>query len=605
VQDLHLFLPKSCAPESRYWGDALADLAGAHIRARQRMGEHPDLQEYLRLAAGDRHCEALIREVFRDSVGPFKRELDVVIVSPLRPFIEEAPSIVYAARDREPDIDGDADVVVKVLNPRLVDDESAVGRFRQEIQLLKRARRYCDSVVCVYEAGRLTYAPDGIISVPAYVMERCKSTLQEERTNYRGQKAIRLVSEIASAVLRLHELRIVLRDLKPSNIQFRRTERGDTPVLADLGLAKDQGLLAGITLEHGQARGTPGYRSPQAMCGEAPASNAEERSEDVWSLGAVLYELLHPDQVNLAEHERRLGVEGGTRELVERNLGETSPDIRQLIARCLSPQPATRPTTEEVAASLRGCLDKTSRFPKTTSVKHPRWTTWGATFIIATLALVGCFYVGVAIWRDPAADGNFRRDVASSPSVNPSELPQTSLSDGVAVPNKDKHAQVSDLLKATDATAQSAPASVDSNSVDKPLIPPPSQDKKPWQYNPRFPSRWRAGWAPDFTGCLLLGEGRDVVSLSRDGVVAVTRDAFRSFETVTYLVGGPLWAACYAKPRNCIVVVGYRGSIFLSNDFGTSALSQLNIRVDGLQFAPRIFDFHLPIDASLCCVDIS
>ena len=37
----------------------------------------------------------------------------------------------------------------------------------------------------------------------------------------------------------------------------------------------------------------------------------------------------------------------------------------------------------------------------------------------------------------------------------------------------------------------------------------------------------------------------------------------------------------------------------------TSALSQLTFRVNGLQFAPCVFDFHLPIHASLRCVDIS
>ncbi len=38
--------------------------------------------------------------------------------------------------------------------------------------------------------------------------------------------------------------------------------------------------------------------------------------------------------------------------------------------------------------------------------------------------------------------------------------------------------------------------------------------------------------------------------------------------------------------------------------FETSALSRLNIRVHGLQFAPRVFDSHLPINASLGCVNI-
>ena len=38
---------------------------------------------------------------------------------------------------------------------------------------------------------------------------------------------------------------------------------------------------------------------------------------------------------------------------------------------------------------------------------------------------------------------------------------------------------------------------------------------------------------------------------------------------------------------------------------GSSALSQLDVRVDGLQFASCVFDFHLPINASLPRVNIS
>ena len=38
--------------------------------------------------------------------------------------------------------------------------------------------------------------------------------------------------------------------------------------------------------------------------------------------------------------------------------------------------------------------------------------------------------------------------------------------------------------------------------------------------------------------------------------------------------------------------------------FGTSALSQLNFRVDRREFAAGVVDLHLPVDAALCAVDV-
>jgi hypothetical protein len=42
----------------------------------------------------------------------------------------------------------------------------------------------------------------------------------------------------------------------------------------------------------------------------------------------------------------------------------------------------------------------------------------------------------------------------------------------------------------------------------------------------------------------------------------------------------------------------------LTGSSGTSALSQLNLRVDGLQFGAGVVDFHLPVDAALDAVHV-
>ncbi len=99
------------------------------------------------------------------------------------------------------------------------------------------------------------------------------------------EKAAGYVQKIAIAVHYAHQEGVLHRDLKPSNVLI---DANDQPRVTDFGLAKriedDSDLTA-----TGDVLGTASYMSPEQASGRVKEL---DRSTDVYSLGAILYELL-------------------------------------------------------------------------------------------------------------------------------------------------------------------------------------------------------------------------------------------------------------------------------------------------------------------------
>src|SRR5262249_36012188 len=98
-------------------------------------------------------------------------------------------------------------------------------------------------------------------------------------------EAAQLIATVADALQYAHERGVVHRCVKPANIMLGE---GDAPRGMDVGLAKREAGEITMTLD-GQVLGTPAYMSPEQARGEAHRVHGRR---DVYSLGAVLYELL-------------------------------------------------------------------------------------------------------------------------------------------------------------------------------------------------------------------------------------------------------------------------------------------------------------------------
>lgn len=152
-------------------------------------------------------------------------------------------------------------------------------RLREEIRILARL-----------EHQHIAWLLDGGISedgIPYLVMEFVPGTpinrYCREHSLKPAQIAL-LFEQVVEAVRFAHRHLIVHCDLKPANILV--TEDGQVK-LVDFGIA---GLITSGAHEHSRARSlmcSPAYAAPEQLAGEQPAT-----SQDIFSLGAVLYELL-------------------------------------------------------------------------------------------------------------------------------------------------------------------------------------------------------------------------------------------------------------------------------------------------------------------------
>src|SRR5688572_28894824 len=259
---------------------------------------------------------------------------------------EGGMGVVYRATDSRLH----RDVALKFIPEALTKDPQIMGRFEREAQVLASLNH--PNIAAIYGLEE----NEGQRALVMELAEGEELAARLARGKVPLEEALRIALAIADALEAAHEKGIIHRDLKPANIKLGSPSDsgGGRVKILDFGLAKAlQGDLAsggsGVDLTHspalsvaatqaGMILGTASYMSPE----QARAMHADRRA-DIWSFGAILYEMLAGRRVFLGDT-----IADTVAKVIEREPdwsllpATTPPPIRNLIERCLVKSPRNR-----------------------------------------------------------------------------------------------------------------------------------------------------------------------------------------------------------------------------------------------------------------------
>ena len=352
------------------------------------------------------------------------------------------------------DLRHDRPVALKVLHPDLA---RTLGpeRFQREIRLAARLQH--PHILTVHDSGEA--AGHLWFTMPFVEGESLRERLRRER-QLPVDAALRITTEVARALEYAHRHGVVHRDIKPENLLL--TTDGSI-LVADFGIARALASVDDRLTETGLAVGTPAYMSPEQAAGDKTV----DARTDVYSLGAVLYEMLAGEPPFTGPTAQAV--------IAKRFSGE-APRVRQArpsvpeqvdaaVARALAPVAADRfGSVEDFARALAGPL-ATSSTIATAPAPAPTWRATepaqtvaspsvvrsGRRVPVAAVTLILGFLVGLGVlfaWRrahSGADDSTGPKRLAVLPFENLGDSADAYFADGITNEVRGKLSQVSGL----------------------------------------------------------------------------------------------------------------------------------------------------------------
>jgi serine/threonine protein kinase len=227
------------------------------------------------------------------------------------------------------------DVALKVINPQFLNSETARQRFLREARAAAQLRH--PNVASVFHLGSVS---GSFFYAMEYVEGETVEHLVEREGALEPSLAVRIIRQVARALIAADKQKLVHRDIKPSNIMLVRDEDEDHLLVKviDFGLAKSvsSGPDQSVTVSIGGFVGTPHFASPEQL---------EERDidirSDIYSLGATLWFIL----------AGKPPFQGSMASVIHQHLGSLLPSdvlatfpprLVSVLQKCLAKKPADR-----------------------------------------------------------------------------------------------------------------------------------------------------------------------------------------------------------------------------------------------------------------------
>jgi len=322
---------------------------------------------------------------------------------------EGGMGVVYKAEDTKLN----RPVALKFLPPHFSSDDEAKQRFVHEAQAASALNH--TNICSIHAIGE--YEKQQFIDMEFIEGKTLGVLLKEKELSLR--EAVGIALQVAEGLNAAHRRGIVHRDIKPDNIMI--TDQGLIKIM-DFGLAKLQDSSR-LTRTH-STLGTLSYMSPEQARGE----EVDQRS-DIFSLGAVLYEMITGRRPFAGEHEAAViySLVNETPEPLARYRSDVPDALQRVVDKALAKERDKRyQHVDEMAADLRSAVPHMSR-EAATGARRSR-VSW---IIVACVAVIAaaCIYLLYPKSVPTSADS---RSIAVLPFENLSDSKEDEyFSDGI------------------------------------------------------------------------------------------------------------------------------------------------------------------------------
>jgi serine/threonine-protein kinase len=292
---------------------------------------------------------------------------------------------VWRARDRQTN----RVVALKVLPEHSAEDEEPRERFRRECEAVAQLTE--PHVIPIHDFGDM----DGRLFLNMRLVDGTDlRTLVKQQGALTPTRAVAIITQVAGALQAAHDVGLVHRDVKPSNILV---SDNDFAYLIDFGIAHASGDHT--LTKAGETIGTAAYMAPEAI-GAAVKTHARV---DVYALACVLHECL----TGKPPFSSDMGIQG----MIAHHLhtppprpSDSEPDVPTpfdaVIAKGMAKDPDERyPSVRDLASAARAATGATDIVPP----EQPRKSSRRAIAIV-TAAVVAIVLATIVIAVQPSSD---------------------------------------------------------------------------------------------------------------------------------------------------------------------------------------------------------